>query len=152
MAKKNDSLELAAAVECAAAAVAEVKDEELRRIAFDRILQHLLGMDGSNRPAAAPEPRSEHAPRLKARARSGSRSSVTAGPKNWVAELIADGLFDEPRSGPAIVEALNERGHNVTYQDLTRQLVSLTKERKLRRKKMPGGRDGKQPVWHYSNW
>jgi hypothetical protein len=51
-----------------------------------------------------------------------------------------------------MVAELAERGHHLTYQDLTRQLTILTKDKALRRKKLPVKEGAKKQVWHYSKW
>src|SRR3989304_1117576 len=104
----------------------KVEDPELRKIAFDRVLECVLRSETQTR-------RSGHVP-----SRASGQIEEAAdkpGPKAWLLELVKEGFFGERRSAAQIVEALRERGHFVSHEDLTRQLPKLAEEKLLRRKK-----------------
>lgn len=139
----------------ASAAAEYVKDPALKAVAFDRILQHLLERGAPSHAATAeakPPRRAKRKPAKSRRAASSNGGASKDGPMAWLEELVDEGFFDEPRSGTAMVDRLAERGHHVTYQDLTRQLKMLTQDKKLRRKKLPVEEGAKRQVWHYSKW
>lgn len=138
---------LADAVKTAEAATAHIKDEELRKLAFGKVLDHLLlrgseadlprggGKGGANRGQKPPR---KPAPKKK-------------GPMAWLAELASEGFFKKPKDSNEILEKLAERGHHLELPDITVQLQQLCVKKVLRRKKIPG-KEGKRQVWAYSNW
>ena len=144
--------DLADLVKRAKVAVAHEEDPELRRLAFDRILQHLL--EGETSLDALPQ-RDKPAQKRKGSANRTKRATrarrQSVGPKKWLEGLIDEGFFKQPQPTAAMVKALAERGHHVKRTDLTRQLIALVKEKKLRRKKMRAGKKGRE-MWHYSKW
>jgi hypothetical protein len=146
--------DLQSLVKRASGAVEHMKDLDLKKVAFDRILQHLLDGEGSADEGKTTKSKAKaksNSAVVRPRA-SGHRASGKDGPKAWLEELIDGGFFDEPRSGVAMVDKLAEHGHHLTYQDLTRQLTILTKDKALRRKKLPVKEGAKKHVWHYSKW
>jgi len=139
--KKESLTNLHAVIAEAEKVVGGVTDPELRRVAFDRVLQHFLQ---SSQHVGKPPP---HAPaRVKA-----DKGSTKPGPKTWLQELADEGFFATPKHLAAIREALDERGHILKPQDLTAPLANLVKEKVLRRKKMSAQEGGKAQV-HWYNW
>lgn len=137
MANKKDGL--TGAVAEAESAVASVKDPELRRAAFEKVLQHLL----ETQAAPARKPRSTAA------AQGQSKTRAKAGPTGRIADLIADGFFKKPRSIAEVKAELANRGHHIALTALSTPLQRLCKTKQLRRQKgtAPGG-DG----YGYTNW
>ncbi len=129
----------AAMIAEAEAAVASVKDPELRRVAFDRILATLLEARQPTELKSqrkAPTQHKSTAPRRPSRAAEGRR-----GPKSYVEELITDGFFDKKQRTIADVKAeLANRGRHIALTGLSGPLQSLTQQRQLRRQKNYGER------------
>lgn len=129
-------------VEKANMAVQGIKDAELRRVAFEKILDDLLR--GSAKPSKKPTPA---APKP---AKGGKRRSVTShGPKGRVEELINEGFFKKPKTISEVRAELGNRGHHFPRTSLSGPLQALCRERKLRRQKM---KVGKKTSYGYSNW
>ena len=125
-------------------AVSNVADPELKQIAFDRILEHLLEI---GLPISSKEPKKIKDSKTKTE----KNLSAKPGPKTWIQELADEGFFKTPRASNAIRDALDERGHILTAQDLTAPLSLIVKEKILRRKKMPL-EDGGKTQLHWFNW
>ena len=88
----------AALVAEAEAAVGSVKDPELRRVAFEKILATLLGQDTTNA-----EPRRAGDKTQRSKTDVGRPTRITpkkgrGGPKAYVEQLIADGFFGTPHT------------------------------------------------------
>ncbi len=125
-----------------------IKDPELRRAAFERILDHLL---------ASSEPTLEGKPKPKLTASSTAsqptlrRSRSGRGPTGALQQLVAEGFFKKPRTAPDILSELDARGRHYRYSDLTRPLERFARSQVLRRQKsVPAG--GNTAVLHYSDW
>ena len=126
-----------------------IKDPELRRVAFERVLDDLLSGGGT---AAAPTGR-------RAAKRSGERSSrravrskKTSGPKGYIRELKDDGFFKKPKTIAEVKAELANRGHHIALTSLSGPLQSLCKDRVLRRHKGKSGDKGKKVTYNYSEW
>lgn len=144
--KEHPSARLAEIIAEAEKAVTKTTDPELRRIAFDRVLQHLL-------QTGLPERTVTHktTPIQTVRAKKAEKDSAKPGPKAWLQELADEGFFKTPKTNAAIRAALDEGGHILKPTDLTFPLSSLVKEKVLRRKKMAPEEGGKSQV-HWHNW
>lgn len=125
--------DLSKVVEQAETAVAGMKDPVLRRAAFEKVLDRLLG---SGEPAA----------------RSGARAAkrtpsqrVRGGPQAHVEEIIDAGFFKKPQQFKAIMGELEARGHHLPRTTLSPTLLALCRAKRLRRRKVEGS-------WEYSNW
>lgn len=140
----NLTTELTQIVSEAEKAVSNLADSELKQLAFDRILEHLLQ---TGLPKSVEEPKKVKVSKPKPE----KVSSSKLGPKTWIQELADEDFFKSPRAINAIRDALDERGHILSAQDLTRPLASLVNEKALRRKKMPVEDGGKTQV-HWFNW
>lgn len=143
---ENLTAELVQIVNEAEKAVSNIEDKELKQIAFDRILQHLLqiGLPKS-------EDKNKKGTSKPASIKTDNNSSTKPGPKNWIQELVDEGFFQTPKANNAIRVALDERGHILKATDLTGPLDRLVNEKVLRRKKMPAEEGGKPQV-HWYNW
>jgi hypothetical protein len=141
---ENLVLELAQIVSEAEKAVSNVKDSELKQIAYGRVLEHLL-------KTGLPESK-ETTKKTKPTATKIEKGSPTkSGPKNWVQELVDEGFFQTPRASNEIREALDERGHILKPNDLTSPLTRLVNAKVLRRQKKPAEDGGKSQI-HWYNW
>jgi hypothetical protein len=126
----------------AEAAVAAVKDPELRTAAFEKILDRLL-LGGEPQPAKS---KAKHATRAEA----APAKKATGGPKGRIEELIADGFFKKQRRTLADVKAeLANRGFHFAWADLGNPLQRLCKQRRLRRQKASVG---DKTIYSYSEW
>lgn len=143
---ENLTTELVQIVNEAEKAVSNIGDKELKQIAFDRILQHLLqiGLPKS-------EDKVKKVSSKAVVAKIDKNSSAKPGPKNWIQELVDDGFFQAPKASSDIRAALDERGHILSAHDLTGPLALLVNEKILRRKKIQTGKNGNTQV-HWYNW
>jgi hypothetical protein len=135
----------------AEAAVSAVKDPELRRVAFEKILDDLLlTADGSSTPRVqlsspktdrkTPTPR-QKPPRAKAK---------QSGPQAYVEELIGESFFAKPKTISEVKAELENRGHHIPLTSLSGPLQKLCQRRSLRRQKIGG--EGSKKSFSYSNW
>ena len=88
-----ESTDYAALVKRAEQAVESVKDPELRKVAFDKVLDDLLETGGK---ATAPDKT-----RVSAKAKSAKPASAPhtrGGPQAYVDEMISDGFFKKPKT------------------------------------------------------
>ncbi len=125
--------ELSKVVEQAEAAVAAVKDPDLRRAAFEKVLDKLLGGGEPTPKPKASAPKREPSGRAR------------GGPQAHVDEIIEAGFFKKPQQFKAIMEELEAKGHHLPRTTLSPTLIALCRARKLRRRKVEG-------AWEYSNW
>jgi hypothetical protein len=135
-------------VKQAEAAVASIKDGDLKTIAFGKILDTLLAQMGNPR-----EPEQGSSSR-RAAERKGTKGTAAkpqrgGGPKGYVEELIEEDFFKTPKTLAAIRAELGNRGHHIPVTSLSRPMMLLCQERRLRRQK---AKDGNKEVFTYSNW
>jgi DNA primase len=133
-------------------AVASVKDEKLREIAFSQVLSHLLS-GGAAAGAGPIKPHRAAQSSKKATKADSNRSEKfkASGPKAWLRELVEEKFFTQPKASRQILEELGNRSHHLKSTDLTRPLEALCHEKILRRKKL-AAEEGKSAVYHWSNW
>lgn len=124
-------------------AVAGVKDPELRRIAFQKILDDLLG--GSAAPTA------KHGTPARKRSLLGAKAKGAArgGPQAYVEELVAEGYFKKPKTIANVKAELENRGHHIPLTSLSGPLQKLCQRRSLRRQRI---KSGKKQTFAYSHW
>jgi hypothetical protein len=124
-------------------AVAGVKDAELRRIAFQKILDDLLG--GSASPSRS----------RKAAAKKGitagdkPKRAAQSGPQAYVEELVNEGFFRKPKTIANVRAELENRGHHIPLTSLSGPLQKLCQRKILRRQRV---KSGKKQTFAYSNW
>lgn len=151
----TDSTNYAKLFEDAEKAVSGIKNEKLKEIAFDKLLNHLL-KDNSRSGDDEGEVEKDEKPKrrktkVKASSSRGGSKPSKDGPKAWLRELVEEGFFKKPKSSSAIREELETRSHHLKATDLTLPLQALCHERLLRRKKeAPDG--GGKAVLHWVNW
>jgi membrane protein involved in colicin uptake len=122
-------------------AVAAVKDAELRRVAFERILNDLLGGGGE-----AQSGKSQGAAPATKRAPSKPTTKKRSGPQAYVEEMVEDGFFKKPKTISEVKAELENRGHHIPLTSLSGPMQKLCQKKVLRRQKP----DGK--TFSYSNW
>lgn len=136
--KRDGKDDLTGPVAEAESAVASVKDPELRRAAFEKVLQHLLESQGG--PVKT----------IKSSAAGPSKTkSAAAGPTGRIADLIDDGFFKKPRSIAEVKAELANRGHHIALTALSTPLQRLCKAKRLRRQKGTASGGG---GYGYTNW
>lgn len=123
-------------------AVQTVKDPELRKVAYDRVLARLLEEEPSSQDKA-------ETPKPRIRALQTSKRQAKRGPMAWLKEMVAEGFFEKPKTAPEILARLREASHHLEYPAITRQLNSLSTQHILRRVSGSGER-GKRAAW--VNW
>jgi hypothetical protein len=150
---KPDHNEYATKVAEAEEAVKSVKDPELRRVAFEKILGHLLGHAAGTSESES-TPKSKPTP-SKARGSGGSSKrapSAKSGPKARVEELVDADYFKKQRTIADVKTELANRGHHIPLTSLSGPLQSLTQQRRLRRQKVATNGKGSKVTYAYSNW
>jgi hypothetical protein len=121
-------------------AVAGVKDPDLKRIAFQKILDSLI-------PVETSEPKTRPAGRLASNSGTGSKGPTKGGPKAYVQELVADNFFKNPKTISEVKSELENSGHHIATTSLSGPLQTLCQQKTLRRKKHPTS-----GAFNYSNW
>jgi hypothetical protein len=133
----------------AEAAVAGVADPELRRVAFEKILDTLLSQ---SRKGSKTQLRSKTSSDKKKVAKPARKTASKRGPKARVVELVEEGFFSKQRTIADVKAELANRGYHIPLTSLSGPLQSLTQERKLRRQKSKKGGESAKGTYAYSNW
>lgn len=142
---EKSSEDLAQIIVNAEKVVSNIGDTELKKIAFDRTLEHLLKIGAEQSSNSKKETLKAETVKEK------SNGTSKPGPKAWIQELIDEGFFKTQQTSVTIREALNERGHILDSTAITSPLDRLVTEKKLRRKKTATENGGKEQV-HWVNW
>ncbi len=124
-----------------------IKDPELRRVAFERVLDDLLSGGGTATQGGARAPK--QAERSK---RASAKPKKTSGPKGNVRELIDDDFFKKPKTIAEVKAELANRGHHIALTSLSGPLQTLCQDRLLRRHKAKSGDKAKKTTYNYSEW
>ncbi len=153
MAVELNNSDYEAIVKEAVAAVASVKDPELRRVAFEKILQTLLDGVPAGSGKADAKSKAKKQPKRKA-TRKGARPARKSqgGPKAYIETLIKDAFFKKQRTIAEVKAELANRGHHVALTSLSGPLQKLTQQRRLRRQKAAVNGKGTKITYAYSNW
>ena len=143
----SPALDYSDIVKRAEAAVASVADADLRMIAFGKIMDSLLEQTGGasgkkdqNTPDRATRP---------SHARVAAGGLKKGGPTGYVDELIGEGFFKTPKCLADVRTELGNRGHHVPLTSLSRPMMLLCRDRRLRRQKE---KNGNKEIFTYSNW
>lgn len=149
----DTSKEFSKLFEEAEKAVSGIKNERLREIAFEKLVNHLL-TESSGNPKNDDTDGKTKVKRRKSKSTSsggtGSKRKAN-GPTVWLTELVDEEFFKKPKSSSDILEEFENRSHHLKATDLTRQLQNLCHDRLLRRKKIAPENGGKA-VFHWSKW
>lgn len=141
MSEEKDYAQL---VDLANKAVSSVKDPELKRIAFQKVLEDLM----SNGPAKQ-APTSQAKPLNPQRGKPAPKKAV--GPQAYIEELVEEGFFKKQKTISQVKSELENRGHHIPLTSMSGPMQKLCQRRVLRRQKIAG--DGKQKqAFGYSNW
>lgn len=140
MTQANDYAALVAKAE---QAVAAVKDPELKRVAFQKVLDDLL-----SGPAAESAERVHKATRRKAVP--AVKAAKRGGPKAYIEDMISDGFFKKPKTIAQVKAELENGGHHIPLTSLSGPLQKLCQEKALRRQRTNLG--GKKQTFAYSEW
>jgi hypothetical protein len=127
-------------------AVAAVKDPDLRRAAFEKVLEKLL-----DSPLPQSTPRKVQRPHAKESAAPARARGTSGGPTAYVEDLINDSFFKKPQNIAAVKTELANRGHHIALTSLSGPLQKLCQRKLLRRNKAVAG-DTKKGSFVYSNW
>lgn len=128
-------------------AVAGVKDPELRRIAFQKVLDNLLG---SSTSSAVQHAKNQKKRPVRKRPAGGTKSKrvATRGPQAYVKELVEEGFFKDQRTIANVKAELANRGHHIPLTSLSGPLQKLVQRKSLRRQRV---KSGKGQTFAYSN-
>lgn len=132
-------------------AVKNLKDPELRRIAFEKILEEFLQSERSPTSVAGQKSEKISKPSQKATAR--KANSDTAGKRGvtlYVNELVTDSFFKKQKTIADVKAELSNRGHHIPITSLSGPLQKLCQKRTLRRQKIK--KDGEKETFAYSEW
>ena len=128
-------------------AVSAISDAEMRRVAFDRVLEHLLKKNPAKEHTEdKPPEKQQHKASEKT---SKVKKKVRTGPTSWLQDLVAKGFFASPKSIREIREELDKKGHPVKSPDLTlplKNLVDVDEVLDRTKQTKPGG-NSKEVVW-----
>lgn len=125
-------------------AVAGVKDPELKRVAFQKVLDDLLALQSGAVPRKS-------APVKKSRPESASKAKAAkSGPQAYVEEMIEDDFFKKPKTIAQVKAELENRGHHIPLTSLSGPLQKLTQRRALRRQRSKTS--GNKQTFVYSEW
>ena len=124
--------------------VSGVKDPELRRAAFEKILEDLLSK-ASNEKTARTKMLKQEKP-LKEK----KNKLKSVGPQGYVEELIGEKFFAKPKTISEVRVELGNRGHHIPRTGLSGPLQTLCKKKLLRRSKTAA--KGKKKIYVYSDW
>lgn len=122
-------------------AVAAVKDAELRRVAFERILNDLLdgGGEAQNVKTARTKRPVKHTTAKQPAKKRG-------GPQAYVEEMVDDGFFKKPKTISEVKAELENRGHHIPLTSLSGPMQKLCQKKLLRRQK-PDGKTFSYSIW-----
>ncbi len=110
----------AALVAQAERAVASVKDPSLKQIAFQKVLDNLLGANEPERPS----PSRPAATRKSLKPRK-IRGSARGGPTQYIQELIGDNFFRKLKTISEVKAELGNRGNHIALTSLSGPLQNL---------------------------
>jgi hypothetical protein len=144
----NSPPDYATLVSEAEKAVQGVTDPELKRIAFQKILDDLIQGRNPERRGTAKQPKKKRTRRpLRP---SGKGSTSRRGTMAYIQELVEEGFFKKQKTISDLKAELENRGHHIPLTSLSGPLQQLVRSRVLRRQRSDGS-EGKK-TYLYSNW
>jgi hypothetical protein len=126
-------------------AVNSVKDPELKRIAFQKILDDLIG----NTSFLTTSKKIKDKKKTRQKVNKGSQSAK-GGPQNYVEELVEENYFKKPQTIANVKAELENRGHHIPLTSLSGPLQKLCQRKILRRERIK--ETGKKQTFAYSEW
>ena len=133
-----ENSEIQLLVQRAEASVVNVKDPELRKIAFARVLDSFL-----TREAGPPTDNNQKKTALR------RVSANKGGPSGYIEDLAAEGFFRKQATLSDVKRELANRGHVIPLTSLSGPMQRMCKRKILRRHR--GTVAGKE-TFVYSNW
>ena len=136
----NDYADLVAQAE---QAVKSVKDPELKKVAFEKVLDDLLAskiMPRDQSPTTKGDKKLKEIPLTR----------KPRGPLGYVRELANDSFFKRPKTIAQVKAELENRGHHIAITSLSGPLQTLCQEKVLRRQRVKT--KGKKGTFSYSDW
>jgi hypothetical protein len=132
-------------------AVASVNDPELKRAAFEKILEDLLdkGSDGAEIPTESRRSIRSIKRTAKASRKRAAGAKNRKGPQSYLGELVDDDFFRKPKTIAEVKAELGNRGHHIAMTSLSGPLQKLCQRRTLRRQRV---KKGTKQTFIYSNW
>ena len=127
-------------------AVQGVKDPELKRVAFQRVLDDMLAGEHPRPLSKLQSPASKRASPKSGHA----KTLVKRGPRGYVEELIADRFFKNPKTLAQVKVELGNRGHHIPATSLSGPLQTMCQRKALRRQRTKD--DNKKQSFVYSEW
>jgi hypothetical protein len=127
--------------------VAGVKDPELRKVAFEKILDDLLSHPSGKTTGGVTNKKTEE--HVKASVKSKGKQKA-GGPQAYLEELVTESFFAKPKTISEVRIELANRGHHIPRTSLSGPLQKLCQNKSLRRNKTDG-KEGKK-TFVYSNW
>ena len=127
-------------------AVSAVKDPELRRVAFQKILDEMLSLGRPSDVEASVKAAKKAAP---VNAKALAKHTRKPGTLGYVRELIDEGFFKKQMTISQLKAELENRGHHIPLTALSGPLQRLVQTRALRRNKV---KSGNRSTFAYSNW
>lgn len=132
-------------------AVKAVKNPELRRVAFEKVLDDLLSAGpGSARKATARKSGARKRSSKRKKAPASSKRKGGRGPQAYVQEMVDDDFFKKPKTIAEVKAELENRGHHIAITSLSGPLQKLTQKRVLRRERKKT--TGNKGTFVYSNY
>lgn len=125
-------------------AVASVKDPELRRVAFEKVLDDLLALGSASKEDSQKKSTGKTSPKAQL------NRKVRGGPTAYIQELADDGFFRKRKTIAEIKAELENRGHHIPLTSLSGPLQNLCKGKVLRRQKT--SEPGSRRTYSYSEW
>jgi hypothetical protein len=141
-----NSKEYAELVARAEKAVISVKDPELRRVAFQKVLEDLLSGGGQSSSAARPAAKR----RGRVAVAASGRKSPKGGTQSYIDELVEEGFFKKPKTISNLKAELENRGHHIPMTSLSGPLQRMCQQRVLRGQKVKTS--GNRQTFGYSGW
>ena len=102
-------------------AVASVKDPELKRVAFQKVLDDLLASGTKSQPKSHAE---KTEPTTKGQ-KPPAKASKKTGPKAYIQEMVQDGFFKKQKTLAEVKAELENRGHHIPITSLSGPLQKL---------------------------
>jgi hypothetical protein len=122
-------------------AVESIKDPELKRVAFEKILDNLLSTSLGGTQNKEKESQEGAKGKRKKKAKGAARQG--RGPKAHIKEMIKEDFFKTPKTIGQVKAELENRGHHIPLTSLSGPLQMLCQDNLLRRTKgKAGGKQG----------
>jgi hypothetical protein len=138
-------------IELAERSTKDISEADIRRVAFQTVLAHLLQNSTTVDGAPVEQGRLSRRVAKEETTRRAPTRRVLDGPSAWVAKLIEEGFFTKPRQIGDVVNRLGEVGHTVLSKDVSYPLAHFCDLRLLRRTRT--GKDSRgRAVWSYTNY